>query len=133
MRDEIFHASTYVQVVKLPRRPAQRGVPVPTGVVQLVWRDAEGKSHVDEVVGWKRLDEDFAEGTELLVQVEARQVRDLRLPLRAATVNVVVTHCRTDFTEVAVGDLSDDLGWRFGARLIGMRRLPVLPVADEPV
>lgn len=91
----------------------------PDGVAQLSYVNFDGFSRTVEIVKWRRIDQGLLrEGDEFAVHIQARQHRDLRLPLSTATVRCRLTLNPEDTDRITVGDPHVH-GWHFGVLVKG--------------
>jgi hypothetical protein len=114
-------AKALLQVVASPAAGDTSPLGLPDGIAQMSWMNFDGINRIIDIVSWRRIDQGFLRpGDEFSVHVQARQYRDLRLPLSAATVRCRLTLDPAEATLVVVGDTQrGDSGWHYGVRVIG--------------
>lgn len=123
-----------VEAVADASSPASLGAP--DGVVHIAWRHFDGFERLREITHWRRIDQEMmANGAEFTISIQARQYRDLRLPLYSMTRRARLTCNRDDVDLLAIGNVAAANGWRFGVRLLGAVLLPdeaTLPQQPHP-
>lgn len=122
-------ASALLKVVCTADRTDGPGLSDPDGIAQMSWVNFDGYHKMVEIVLWRRIDQGlFKVGQEFNIHLQARRYRDLRLPLSTETIRCRLTLDKADSALVAVGDVSNQYGWRYGVHVVGAKVLdPVKP------
>lgn len=117
-------AKALLQVVAAPAVGDTSTLGMPDGIAQMSWVNFDGLAKIIEIVSWRRIDQGLLRvGDEFDVHVQARQYRDLRLPLASATVRCALTLDPVDVSLVVVGDTQRESGWHYGVRVMGAKVL----------